>query len=393
MNCKERIALAMAHEKPDRVPVMCQLALGHYFLYSGFSPADIWFDSETFVRALLDRQKTYGFDGILINLPGRPENWKSYIVSCQNENDKIVVKWKNGLTTVIPPDDNPHTYSGENNELERLDYQKLDSICSEIFRLPGYVWNSWHAPCLWDIDGKQSLESSTDYPKWFANALIAAKQLAPDISIHVEVLSPFTHLMELLGYQNALMALLDVPEKCHQLLSVFTKQVKAQIDFYAEHCPDAILVSSAFAGAGFISREFYSDFVLPYEREIALHIQSYDIFSYVHTCGAIGDRLDLMHASKTQGIDTLDPPPLGTVDLAKAKSEFGEHFFFKGNLDAVNDMLDADDLRFELAVRERLEIGMPGGGYILSSACSVAPHVKPERLKKLVQLAEAYGRY
>ncbi len=57
MNSKERMALAMAHEKPDRVPVMCQLALGHYFLYSDFSPVDIWFDSETFVKSLLDRQK------------------------------------------------------------------------------------------------------------------------------------------------------------------------------------------------------------------------------------------------------------------------------------------------------------------------------------------------
>ena len=38
-------------------------------------------------------------------------------------------------------------------------------------------------------------------------------------------------------------------------------------------------------------------------------------------------------------------------------------------------------------------IGKPGSGYILSSACSVAPHVKPERLKRLVELAEKHGRY
>ncbi|MEI2692045.1 MAG: hypothetical protein V9H69_21000 [Anaerolineae bacterium] len=32
MNGRERIALAMRHRLPDRVPVMCQLAIGHYFL-------------------------------------------------------------------------------------------------------------------------------------------------------------------------------------------------------------------------------------------------------------------------------------------------------------------------------------------------------------------------
>ena len=50
MNSRERVASAMRHEIPDRVPVMCQLALGHYFLHSGHAPADIWFDSEVFVR-------------------------------------------------------------------------------------------------------------------------------------------------------------------------------------------------------------------------------------------------------------------------------------------------------------------------------------------------------
>jgi uroporphyrinogen decarboxylase len=93
------------------------------------------------------------------------------------------------------------------------------------------------------------------------------------------------------------------------------------------------------------------------------------------------------------GIDTLDPPPLGTVDLTQAKADFGERLFFKGNLDAVNEMLYADDGTFRQAVLERLQIGMPGSGYILSSACSVAPHVQPQRLKTMTALAEKYGRY
>ncbi len=85
--------------------------------------------------------------------------------------------------------------------------------------------------------------------------------------------------------------------------------------------------------------------------------------------------------------------PLGTVNLEEAKSKYGHRFFFKGNLDAVNEMLNADDKTFEQAVRERIRIGKSGSGYILSSACSVAPHVKPERLKKLAVLAEQFGKY
>ena len=43
--------------------------------------------------------------------------------------------------------------------------------------------------------------------------------------------------------------------------------------------------------------------------------------------------------------------------------------------------------------RDMLRSGAPGGGYILSSACSVAPDVDPAVLRRLVPLAEKYGRY
>ena len=57
------------------------------------------------------------------------------------------------------------------------------------------------------------------------------------------------------------MALVDAPETCRQLLDVFTEHVVAQVRAYAPCQPDAVLISSAFAGAGFISRKMYQEFV------------------------------------------------------------------------------------------------------------------------------------
>ena len=199
--------------------------------------------------------------------------------------------------------------------------------------------------------------------------------------------------MELFGYEQALMALVDDPGLCHEALASFTGMVLTQTQVYPAAKPDAILVSSAFAGAGFISRAMYKEFVAPYEDEIYKAIARRGVKSYVHTCGAIGDRLDLMSETSVDGIDTLDPPPLGTVNLEDAKSKYSERFFFKGNLDAVNEMLGADDETFEQAVKQRIRIGKPGSGYILSSACSVAPGVNPRRLERMVELATQFGQY
>lgn len=381
----------MQHEPVDRVPVMCQLALGHYFLHSAERPSSIWFDSETLVRVLADFQRRYRFDGLLINLPGRPPNWREYLAEHHSADGGERLVWRSGLVTEFPVNDNPHTFMPDGSPLPRADYERLDADDPAIWRTPGYVWNTWHAPDLWDIPPEADLSQPAGYPDWLVGALREARAACSDVSVHVEVFSPFTHLMELFGYENALMALIDVPELCHRLLDRLAAMVAAQVRVYAAIGPDAILVSSAFAGAGFISRQMYRDFVVPCERHVARTIREYSIPAYVHTCGAIGDRLDLMAETETDGIDTLDPPPLGTVDLAKAKREFGGRFFFKGNLDAVNEMLRADDESFERAVRQRLQIGSRGSGYILSSACSVAPHVKPERLMKMVDIAEKFG--
>lgn len=391
----------MNHKKPDRVPVMCQLALGHYFLNCQQRPSEIWFDSETFAKVLVELQQKYDFDGILVNIPGRPPDWKKYLKSYKRIDNNEHLHWrdparrepKSGLETVFPPDDNPQTYQPGQTSLERANYSTVDIDDPATYRLLGYVWNTWHAPELWDIHPKADLSDPTAYPAWFTSTLQKVQQLAPDVSIHAEVFSPFTHLMELFGYEQALLALLDAPSTCHQALIFFTQMVLAQVELHARCQPDAILVSSAFAGAGFISRQMYEEFVVPYEDRIFRAIHRFGIKSYVHTCGAIGDRLDLMSQTAVDGIDTLDPPPLGTVYLEDAKSKYGRRFFFKGNLDAVNEMLNADDQTFEQAVKERIRIGKPGSGYILSSACSVAPHVKPDRLKRMAVLATQLGKY
>jgi uroporphyrinogen-III decarboxylase len=393
MDSKQRIAAAMNHQTPDRVPVMCQLALGHYFLNCSEKPSEIWFNSEIFAKVLVERCREYGFDGILVNLPGRPPEWVNALARRERIDNCEHLHWKSGLETIFVADDNPQTYQPGKKPLARAVYTSVDVGDPATYRLPGYVWNTWHAPELWGIDPQADLSDPTVYPVWFTKTLTTVQQLAPEISVHVEVFSPFTHLMELFGYEQALLALLDAPEKCHELLEILTQNVLAQVELYAGCLPDAILVSSAFAGAGFISRRMYEEFVIPYEDRVFQAIREHGLKSYVHTCGAIGDRLDLMSKTAVDGIDTLDPPPLGTVYLEEAKSKYGQRFFFKGNLDAVNEMLNADEETFERAVKQRIRIGKPGSGYILSSACSVAPHVNPKRLKRLVELADQFGKY
>ena len=142
---------------------------------------------------------------------------------------------------------------------------------------------------------------------------------------------------------------------------------------------------------GFLAPEMYERFIIPFERRIAEAVKAEGGYVYTHTCGAIGDRLDLMVQSQVSGIECLDPPPLGNVDLRDAVRQLNGRIFIKGNVDPVNTLLRGDANKIRRDVSEILETaGHDMHGFILSSACSVAPPVNPDHLKLMVELCRDF---
>lgn len=392
LTSRERVGCAMRHDLPDRVPVFCQLALGHYFLHSGIAPHEIWFTSEGFAEALVRLQQRYRFDGILVNLPGRPPDLLDRVRRIQPASDGFRLHWPDGSLTVVPPDDNAHHFAPNQDPLPRADFARLDPERLETLDgVTGYWWNIYHVPWL---DGKTPPGLLHAVPEYFFGTLDRVRALTHgDVSLHGEVFSPFTHFTELFGYEEAMMALVTDPGKARAFLDRLTESAIVWGVAQARRGVDAVLVSSAFAGGGFISRAAYAEFVLPYERRLNQAIRAVGVPVYTHTCGRIGDRLDLMLETGTGGLDTLDPPPLGNVDLAAAKGQVGNQLFIKGNMNAVALLAYRSCDEVQAEVRRCLRDGAPGGGYVLSTACSVAPRVEPWKLELLAPLVETEGRY
>ena len=391
MTSKERMQSTMSLNTPDRVPVMCQLSLGHYFLHSGLDPVKIWYTSEGFADALINLQNRYEFDGILINLPGRESDYEHYIQKIEENDNGKIIRWKNGGSTVFPHDDLPHyrqpDMADEKISLDAVDPERLCYI--EPYDVTGISY-----PFRWGFD--EDVRPVDDFfPEYHSNTIRAVRDKTGGmVSIHSEIFSPLTQLLELLGYENALMALIDDPGKVKACLDRLADGAAELGRRQAAGGVDAVLISSAFAGGGFLSVSQYEEFVLPCEKKVIDEIKKeYSIPVYTHTCGKIGDRLELMLATGTNGIDTLDPPPLGNVELKEAKKILAGKAFIKGNIDPVNVLLQGNSKSVTENVEATLRIGMSGGGYILSTACSVSPHTPPENIELLSKIVDQRGWY
>jgi uroporphyrinogen-III decarboxylase len=377
LTSKERMAKAMALEEPDRVPVMCQMSIGHMLLQTGFRPLELWFSKEVFAEALLKLRELYQFNGILISLHGHSSQWMKHILKIEKEKNQEVITWKNGDRTMFPPDDLPRHYPVKVLVPPSIENVDPDSIPETIDFIPV----------------SQGLDFSID-PHHPYDIFYLIKEKAGNLfSVHTEVTSPFDYFLHLFGVKNAMMSLIEAPVKSMEILQRFTKSVtKIAID-QAEIGVDAIKISSPYAGAGFISPEFYHRFILPCESQIVNAVRYLGPHIYIHTCGAINDRLEMMAESGASGIECLDPPPIGNVSLEDAKDRIGHKIFIKGNIDPINVMLqgNVEDVKRDAA--HRIEVGKTGGGYILSTACSIAPYTKRENILALTDVAEEVGQY
>jgi len=364
-------------KKPDRVPVMCQMSIGHMLLQTGFSPSEFWLSGDLFAEGLLDLREVYDFDGILISLHGHSPRWRKDINRIQKEEEGEIVAWKNGDRTEFPYDDLPRHHPRQEIPPPPVADFDLKSVPEEIDYIPV----------------SQGLNFALD-PGHLYDIFDHIHERAGEIySVHGEVTSPFDYFLHLFGFEQAMINLVEEPSKSKDILQRFTEGIKRLAQGQIEHKIDAIKISSPFAGSGFISPQFYREYVLPFEGQIASAVRARDVHVYTHTCGAINDRLEMMVEAGITGLECLDPPPLGDVRLAEAKERVGKLVFIKGNIDPVNVLLYGDLETVRRDAEQRIKVGKPGGGFILSTACSIAPHTRRENVQALGRVAAEAGVY
>jgi uroporphyrinogen-III decarboxylase len=380
---RERIYRAMTLQETDKIPVMSQLSIGHILLQTGVDPVEFNFTNKGYANSLLEMRRRYDFDGILIHKPGREE--KVLEITRREEIEAgVQLVFADAGIIFCPFDDDP-------KYIPPPGYQK-PSISS--FN-PSKIWDDvpdsirhWWLNC-----GLVELDSLEDIPEfWFACIDQVKVEAQGEYSIHGEVNSPFDSIFHLLDFEDVLMGILTHPKVIHQTLEVLTHVSLLWAVAQIRRGTDAIKLSSPWAGSGFISRQHYKEFVLPYESRIVQGIREEGGVVYTHTCGAISDRLDLIVASGVHGIECLDPPPLGDMELNQAVADWGEQIFIKGNVDSVNMLLVEKPEQVFADAAQRVAIGARGKGFILSSACSIAPRVPAHNVLAMVQAARCFER-
>ena len=372
----------MKMERPERFPVMCQMANGHTVINTGVDPIDYFLDGALWADCLTRMRALYDFDGILCHKPGRVHGLTEQVVKMDRDAESPTLYLEDGARIECTRDDDAYYKATDEfswPDIEELDLEDLLSWAPASYR--AFQASKATLPISDPDDFEDHVFDTLD---------LVVAGLGDDYSVHGEVRAPFDHLLNILGMENGLMYLLTHAERCAAILDVTASWSVALAVAQVRRGAQAIKISSPFAGNAFLSREMYCDFIQPYEARIAEAVKAEGAAVYTHTCGAIGDRLDLLCGAGVTGIECLDPPPLGDVDISEAVEALRGKIFIKGNVDPVNTLLRGDQEKIREDISNILHAAKNMEGFILSSACSVAPPTPPDNLKRMVELCREF---
>lgn len=143
-----------------------------------------------------------------------------------------------------------------------------------------------------------------------------------------------------------------------------------------------------------MSRQMYRELFLPRHRRIYQYAREQSgAHIFLHCCGGVYPLIpDLIDA----GVEILNPvqTTARNMEPERLKREFGRDLtFWGGGCDTQHVLASGTPQEVRDDVQRRLEIFMPGGGYVWNQVHNVMANVPPQNVVAMLEAAYEFGRY
>ncbi len=371
MNGKERVQHALARQPVDRIP------LGFYAI--DFDTVERLLGHETYLRAKAKTQ--------IALWEGRRDevvqSWIEDTIALYRKLDVLaIVNLAADACGIVPP---------KNYEPEAV--RRIDDVTWEA--QDGRVWK--YSPVTADLtlvhDPREITLDQFDLdespappdPSVFEvmDAVIAA------LGDTRYILGPSggeAGMILLGGMEVGLMAYAAQPELVRHAIAYHTRMANLRDAWYLRPGVDAVLWGTDFSATigPMISPAMFRDFCLPSIKERVQHVKAQGYRVVKHACGNNWKLLDMFVEAGYDAYQSIQAS--AGMDLERVKAQYGDRLVLWGGV-KVEHLLAGEPEDVRADVRRALEIGSPGGGFILGTTHSVAVGT---RYDNFMALLDAY---
>ena len=199
-------------------------------------------------------------------------------------------------------------------------------------------------------------------------------------------------VVDSMGLENAMMASRMDKEFLKEVFKLFHSYnlnvAKKCLENGAEVIFDSGFNMSLSAGW---SLNDWKEFFKPLVKEMCDLTHSYNAYYFYYDDGKMMKILPELVDIGVDIVETCTPPPIGDFDLKEAKEKFGNKICFKGYVDVVYVIKMGTPEKIREVVKETIEIGAKGGGFILGTTDSIRDGTPLENVRAYFQAGREFG--
>jgi uroporphyrinogen-III decarboxylase len=194
---------------------------------------------------------------------------------------------------------------------------------------------------------------------------------------------------ELAGQETGLYLLHDHPDAVESLFDAIHQKNKEAFQIVAESAFEFVICVENTSTTT-ISPRMFEKHVVPCLNEYAAILHGASKIVGVHACGHLKGMVGGLRKLDVDGLESVSPPPTGSIELPEAVAKLGDRFFIIGGIAAPPLVWQSPDEVYD-SVTSMLSRLPSKRGIVLQVADDVSPWTPLDNLRAVGRAVEAFG--
>jgi hypothetical protein len=205
--------------------------------------------------------------------------------------------------------------------------------------------------------------------------------------------SPFMQMVTTyIGITNLVYLLLDAPNEMAQIFKIMEEKYDQAAALTIDSPAECIMIpenlSSEVVGA-----RYYKKYLRPYERKWIERIREAGKYSFIHMDGQLKGLISLVAETGFDVIEAATPLPSGDLSMQEIIDLVPGDTIIWGGMPGIMFTPLVSDENFEAHTKEILALMRQKPRFVLGVADQVPPNGTLERVARVVEICEEFGRY
>ena len=209
--------------------------------------------------------------------------------------------------------------------------------------------------------------------------------------VMVDAEDPICQAAPLFSMEDFTVVALSEQELFHRLLAKLALPTWARAAEVSAAFPGHLwrICGPEYATEPYLPPRLFDEYVVRYTSPMIESIHRHGGFARIHCHGRLRSVLPHIAAMGADATDPVEPPPLGDVELANVRKDYGRQLVLFGNIE-IRDIENLPPGEFEKVVAKSLADGTagPGRGFVLMpSACPCGRKIAPQTMANYETMA------